>query len=347
MTEVRAPDARPRSLRRARTVLGLLAALALLSATASLGIGAVPVPPAEILSVLRDRVLGTPPDDAATDAIIWSTRAPRVAAAAGAGAALAVVGAALQAMVRNGLADPYVLGISAGASAGAGAALVLGAGASLAVGILPLAAFAGAAASAAAVLLLVGRRQSSPARLVLTGVAVGYVGTALTNLAVFLADSPEVSRSIVFWTLGSFSGISWPEALVTLVAALLAVAVLLLAARHLDALAAGDLTATAVGIDPRAVRIVLFLLTSLAVGLVVSVAGGIGFVGLVVPHLARRLVGARHGALLPAAALLGAILLLWGDIVARTAFSPQELPVGVVTGLVGAPFLLHLLRRSS
>lgn len=327
-------------------MLGALAVVAVTSAIASLGIGPVAVSPAEILGVLRDRLLGEPPADAATDAIIWSTRAPRVAAAAGAGAALAVVGAALQAMVRNGLADPYVLGISAGASAGAGAALVLGAGTVLTIGILPLAAFAGAAASAAAVLLLAGRGVASPARLVLTGVAVGYVGTALTNLSVFLADSPEVSRAVVFWTLGSFAGISWPEAIVTVLAAMLGVAVLLLASRHLDALAAGDLTATSVGVDPRAVRIVLFLLTSLAVGLVVSVAGGIGFVGLVVPHLARRLVGARHAAVVPVSALLGVILLLWGDIVARTAFSPQELPVGVVTGLVGAPFLLHLLRRA-
>lgn len=326
----------------------VLAALAVpVIALAGILIGSVAIAPADAVQVLWARLTGAPipADLVVVDTILTVTRVPRVLTGLAAGAVLAVAGAALQAMVRNPLADPYVLGISSGASVGAAAAIALGVGGILGAFALPAAAFVGAIGATVLVLALAGRgSQATSLRLVLVGIAVGYGFSALTNLVIFLSATPEATRSVMFWMLGSLATATWSKvAMVALAAVLVAVAVL---PRHrsLDALAAGDRTALGIGVDPRRTRIQHMVVVSLAIALTVAATGGIGFVGLVVPHLARAMVGARHRLLLPTAALLGASVLVLADLVARTAFSPMELPIGVLTGLLGAPMIVYIVR---
>lgn len=281
------------------------------------------------------------------DAIVWDVRLPRVILGAAVGAGLAVSGMALQAMVRNVLADPYLLGVSSGASSGAAAAILFGAGAGLGQHALPVSAFLGAMAASALVLLVArsGGRVTS-IRLLLAGVAVGYALYALTSFLIFASDSAEGSRSVLFWLLGSLGLAGWGAPLVIAVAVpTLTMLVLLHAGRRLDALSIGDETAQTLGLSPDRLRVRLLMLVALCIGVVVSAAGSIGFVGLVIPHLARRAVGSSHRVAIPVAALMGAVFLVWADVVARTLLAPQEIPIGILTSLVGAPFLLVLIRR--
>ncbi|WP_338087826.1 iron ABC transporter permease [Nocardioides lijunqiniae] len=338
-----------RALRRRQGSLNLLLlALLLATSTVALGIGPVGVAPADVLGILGHHLLGTPYDAGWTrteDVIVWGTRAPRVAMAVVAGAALGVAGAVLQALVRNPLADPYLLGLNAGASAGAAVAvLVIGAGSALA---LSGSALIGAVAAIVLVMLLGGvAGQRGPLRLVLAGLAVGYALHAVTNFLLFWSDSPEAARSVLFWLLGSLASVQPVMLLAATVATLLGTTALVLVAPVIDALGSGDDSARSAGLHPERARFAVMAGTSAMVGVVVAAVGGVGFVGLVVPHLARRLVGGRHRAVVPASALLGALVLVVADTVARTALDPREIPVGVVTGIVGAPLLLVLLRRS-
>ena len=346
-------DTSPISLPRARAGViswKLLACAAAIPLTVLLALstGSVSIPLPDLVTVLGAQLRGDTVDPAlrGVSTIVVNTRLPRVMAALAAGAVLAVCGAVLQAMVRNPLADPYVLGISAGASTGAAAAITLGIGAALAAAAVPAAAFIGAIVASIIVLLMSGNSaQSSALRLIVVGLAVSYFFAALTNIIIFVSASPEATRSVMFWMLGSLATATWTK--VAMLCAALAIVVLILLPHHtvMDALAAGDSTALALGIDPRRTRIGLIIVVSLAVALAVSATGGIGFIGLVVPHLARALMGARHRDLLPAAGLLGAAVLVLADLVARTAFSPLELPIGVLTGLLGAPLIIYIMRK--
>lgn len=337
--------------KRRRAALWTLVLLVVLvaSVVASVGAGAVPVPPGDTARIAAFHVfgLGDQTWSPARDAIVWDVRVPRALLAVGVGAGLAVCGMALQAMVRNVLADPYLLGVNSGASSGAAAAILFGAGAGAGAHALPLSAFIGALAASLLVLVVArsGGRVTS-LRLLLAGVAVGYALYAVTSFLIFASDSAEGSRSVLFWLLGSLSLAAWgaPLVIVFLVVTL-TVVVLTGAGRRLDALAIGDETAQTLGIDPDGFRVRLLLLVALCIGVVVSASGSIGFVGLVIPHLARRVVGSAHQHAVPVATLMGAIFLLWADLVARTILSPQEIPLGILTSLVGAPFLLILIRR--
>lgn len=333
-----------------RWLVGLTLLLAV-SALAGVGVGAVGVAPAEMIRIVMHHLPGAPGADpswsAAHDSIVWQVRLPRVLLAATVGAGLAVCGAALQAMVRNLLADPYILGINSGASCGAAAAILFGVGAGFGEYALQTSAFLGALT--ATVLVFVVARTAgriTSVRLLLAGVAVGYALYAATSFLIFASGSAEGARSVMFWLLGSLGLAQWngPLAVVMTVTAA-TVLVLTLAGPRLDALAIGDETALTLGVNPERLRTILLLLVSLCVGVLVSMSGSIGFVGLVVPHLARRLLGARHVVSIPASALLGAVLLIWADLLARTLLAPQEIPIGIVTSLVGAPFLLVLVRR--
>ncbi|MFV0428798.1 MAG: FecCD family ABC transporter permease [Arachnia sp.] len=333
--------------RAALPLLGLLALTGVITiAGASIGPALIDFP--TVLQVLGHHLLGLPEGDisSSTDTIVWVTRFPRVLMGLAVGATLAMAGAALQALVRNPLADPYVLGINAGASTGAAFAITVFAGAGGGVLLLSGSAFVGAAVATLLVVGIVGSGTSGgPLRLVLGGMAVGYALSAVTNFLIFASDSPEASRSIMFWMLGSLATIHWPTAILGLVTAALLALFLTGAGSWLDALAGGDEVALSVGLRPGRARIIIMLVVSMAVGSVVAGAGSIGFVGLVVPHLARAVVGARHRLLIPASGLLGACFLVIADVLARMLFIPQEMPIGVVTGLVGAPFLLALLRQ--
>ncbi len=334
-------------LRAPAVVLAPLSLFLIASAVVTVGVGPVPVHPSVVLQVLLDH-LGGPAASApdSVDAIVWTVRLPRVLLAVVVGATLATAGVALQAMTRNVLADPYVLGVTSGASTGAAAAVLLGLGAAFGQYVLPVMAFAGALVATLAVLLFarLGGAVTS-LRLVLAGIAIGYVLSSVTSFLIFASDSPEAGRSVLFWLLGSLNQARWESLAVTAVVGTGVVVLLTLLGGSLDAMASGDETALTVGVDADRMRLLLAVVVAVAVGAMVAVSGGIGFIGLVVPHLARALVGATHHVLVPVAALLGGVVLVWTDTLARTAFSPQELPIGIVTGLLGGPFLLILLQR--
>jgi iron complex transport system permease protein len=336
-----------------RRTTGWLAGLALgLLATVlvGVGVGAFAVSPGTVARVIGHHVAGWPGEQtwsAPVDAIVWQVRVPRVLLGALVGAGLAICGVALQAMVRNVLADPYLLGVNSGASSGAAAAILFGVGAGFTEYALQTTAFLGALAASILVFLVArsGGRVTS-IRLLLAGVAVGYALYALTSFLIFASGSAEGARSVMFWLLGSLALAQWnvPFAVVAVVV-LCSVALLAVWGRRLDALAIGDETAHTLGVRPDRLRLRLLVVVALCVGVVVSAAGSIGFVGLVVPHLARRAVGGGHTRGVVVAALMGAILLIWADVLARTLLAPQEIPIGIITSLVGAPFLLVLIRR--
>ncbi|WJY62348.1 Hemin transport system permease protein HmuU [Corynebacterium atrinae] len=312
--------------------------------------GPVDITVADTLRIVSHHVFGTQliADGGSTqEAIVWQIRVPRAVLGASVGAGLALAGVVLQALVRNVLADPYVLGINSGASVGTAAAILFGVGTGLGEYALQGSAFIGAMGASLLVFFIArsaGRLTSI--RLLMAGVAVGYALSAATSFLIFAADSAEGARSVMFWLLGSLGLANWNGPLAVIVIVVTAVAaILMIGARHLDALAAGDETALTLGINPDRLRFALLVLSCLLVGAIVAMAGSIGFVGLVVPHLARRLVGGSHRAVLPVAALLGAILLVCADILARILLAPQEIPIGIITAMVGAPFLLILVRR--
>lgn len=336
---------------RRRTALWTLGLGVLLVVTLilSVGIGPVSVPPQTVIDVVLSKLglSSTQAPSAAEASIVWDIRFPRVLLGAAAGAGLAVCGAALQGVVRNVLADPYVLGISGGASTGAAASILFGLGAGFGAYALPLTAFAGALAAALLVFFIArSNGQITSIRLLLSGVAVGYALSAATSFLIFSSDSAEGSRSVMFWLLGSLALARWDAFLaVVLISVLLSIGVLLLWSRRLDALTIGDETAYTLGIAPSRARIQLLAIVSLCTGAVVAAVGSIGFVGLVVPHLGRRIVGSTHARLIPISALIGAILLVWADTLARIVMQPRELPIGVITAMLGAPLLLVLIRR--
>ncbi|GAA4738998.1 iron chelate uptake ABC transporter family permease subunit [Nocardioides endophyticus] len=330
-------------------LIGLVLAL-LGTVVVGLGVGAFAVPAGTVAQIIGHHLLGWPGERAwsgPVDAIIWQVRMPRVLLGILVGAGLAVCGVALQAMVRNVLADPYLLGVNSGASTGAAAAILFGVGVGAFEYTLQATAFLGAL-TASLLVFLVARTAGrvTSVRLLLAGVAVGYALYATTSFLIFASGSAEGARSVLFWLLGSLGLAQWnlPLAITALVV-IGSAAVLTCWGRHLDVLAIGDETAHTLGVCPERLRLRLLVVVALCVGVVVSAAGSIGFVGLVVPHLARRAVGATHARVVPVAALMGAILLVWADILARTLFQPQEIPIGIITSLVGAPFLLVLIRR--
>ena len=338
-------------LRRRRAVLwigGLLAAL-VVTLPVAIGLGPVAIPLDTVAQVVSRNVFGVPVDVSwtpAQESIVWLLRVPRVLLGAAVGAGLAIAGVALQALTRNILAEPYLLGVTSGASTLAAASILFGFGAGIGSSSLAGSAFLGALAAGIGVFLLarVGGQMTST-RLVLAGVSVGYVLHAMTSFLIFASDDPDAGRSVLFWTLGSLTMATGQSALVTWAVVLATVTLLLVWARHLDALAIGDSTAQALGVSPTRLRAAVMVVVALCVGALVAASGGIGFVGLIIPHVARMCVGTGHRLLLPVAALLGAIFLVWADVLARIVLAPQELPLGILTAIAGAPLLFLLVRR--
>ena len=285
--------------------------------------------------------LGESPLSVLRDGIVWELRLPRVITAAAVGAGLAICGAVMQAITRNPLADPYLLGLSSGASLGAVAVLLLG----VAI-VLPLAAFVGAVAALAATLLLASALGTiTPTRTVLAGLAVSALASAITSLVIFWTVTGDSYREILGWLLGSLAGARWPAVAISVIALLIAGIPILLTGRVLDAFAFGDTAAASLGVNVPATRWGLLAASALLTGAMVSVSGSIGFIGLVLPHAVRLIVGPGHRALLPLTALVGAIVLVWADTLARSLFEPRELPVGIVTAIIGAPVFAVILAR--
>ena len=324
----------------------LLAALVVIALVVgvSVGIGDLPIPLCTIWHAITNR-LGWSSHDISRihETVIWDYRLSRALAATFCGAGLALSGAVMQALLRNPLAEPYVLGISAGASTGAVLIVILGIG----VGVvgLSMGAFAGAFAAFFFVALLSNAMRAGPDRTILAGVAASQLFNAVTAYIVTTAANAQQARDVMFWLLGSFGGVRWPEFILLSVVIALGLLGCLAYSRVLDAFAFGDEAAAALGVNVGAARMVLFALTALMTATIVSMVGSIGFVGLVVPHAMRYVVGPLHARLLPACALAGAVFMVLADIGSRVLVSQQVLPVGVVTALVGVPFFTVVLYR--
>lgn len=322
--------------------LVLLAASLVVAVT----LGPADLSPGEVLASLAAHLgFGEPTLSPLRDGIVWQLRMPRVLTAAAVGAGLALCGAVMQAITRNPLADPYLLGLSSGASVGAVVVLVLGWGL-----LLPLAAFGGAVLALVATLglaLAAGRGgRLAPTTTVLAGVAVTSVFGAITSLVIFWSATNDSYREILNWLLGSLSGTDWTSVAIAGGALLVVGAPLIASARTLDAFAVGESGAAALGVHVARSRALLLGGTALLTGALVAVSGSIGFVGLVLPHAVRLVIGPSHRALLPLSAIAGAIFLVWADTGARTLFDPRELPVGILTALIGGPVFAWLLLRS-
>jgi iron complex transport system permease protein len=318
-------------------------ALALLLALAGLALGPVALGPGEVLAALSGA------GDARAEAIVTRIRAPRVVLGAAVGAGLALSGTALQGVLRNPLADPGLIGVTSGGALGAVAAIVLGGllapmlPEGLRVWLLPVAAFLGAGSATAFVFLLARRGGTiHAATLILAGVAVNAIVGALIGLMIYVSDDQQL-RDLTFWSMGGLGAANWQAALLATACIVLSLLGLLRLARGLDLLQLGERSAWAAGLEVERVKRAAGLWSALAVGAGTAVAGPIGFIGLVAPHLARLCVGPGHRAVAPAAALMGAALLLAADLGVRLIAPPAEPPVGLATALIGGPFFLWLL----
>jgi iron complex transport system permease protein len=322
-------------------------AILLASLSIAVSVGAVVVPVETVWGILANKAApGAVAVDwsAGREAIVWSIRLPRAILACLVGAGLAIVGASLQAVTRNPLADPHLLGISAGGAFGAILAL-LHTGLFLGGLTVPLFAFLG---SLGAILIVLAVTQFAAAtsadRLVLAGVAVSFIVMSAANVLIFLGD-PRATHTVVFWMLGGLGLAGWDRLIYPAVILLGCGAYLWLRSGHLNAMTVGDETATTLGIPVARFRLTIFVIGALITGVMVAFSGVIGFVGLMIPHIVRLMVGGDYRRLLPISALCGAVFLLWADIVARTIMAPDDMPIGIVTGLIGGVFFVWLLRR--
>nr|WP_210300319.1 iron ABC transporter permease [Mycoplana azooxidifex] len=307
-------------------------------------IGETAIPMATVAQTVANRLWNAGyPLEPIDEGIIWSYRLSRAVVAASCGAALALSGAVLQSLLRNPLADPYILGISAGASTGAVGVAILGIGAGVLT--LPLGAFVGAITAFVLVSMLAVKAGRGTAAIILAGVAGSQLFNALTSFIVTKAATAEQARGIMFWLLGNLSGVRWADAWLAVPAALVGLVVCLWHARPLDAFTFGAESAASLGISVRRTYLALVGVSAMMTAVMVSIVGSIGFVGLVIPHAARLLVGVRHGVLLPAAALTGAVFMILADILSRTIIPGQVLPIGVITALIGAPAFALILAK--
>ncbi len=324
--------------------LGVLLVAAIL---VGVSVGAIRIPLATVWGVVVNHLA---PGSVAVDwspgweNIVWEVRFPRVILGAIVGAGLSLIGATLQSVTRNPLSDPHLLGISSGAACGA-ILVLLHFGMFLGLATVPIFAFGGALIATVVVVgVAQATRSTDASRLVLAGVAVSFIITSLSSLAIFLGD-PRAAQSVIFWMLGGLGLAQWSQLPYPLGALLIVGVILLFNARNLNAMTLGDESATTLGIPAQRFRMLMFIVCALLTGAVVAFSGVISFVGLMIPHFTRMIVGGDYRRLLPVSALLGAIFLIVADMVARTIIAPQDMPIGVITGLVGGVFFVMMLRQ--
>ncbi|MGL5918290.1 MAG: FecCD family ABC transporter permease [Cetobacterium sp.] len=324
--------------------------LILILGTIGVTVGSVSLSPIHVWKILVNKSLNknifSIDWKKSTEMIVWNLRVPRVILALLAGAGLSLVGILMQALTKNSLASPYILGISSGASTGAVISIVLGGlwGINFSPGI---GAFIFGTLTAFLVFYIAGNGGYSSTKLVLIGVAVSSLFSGITTFLVTTAKNEAQLRGVMFWISGSLAGARWENLGILFFVLLTSVIFISLKYRELNILIAGDELAENLGVDVRKLRFFIVIISTFLTGFIVSATGVIGFVGLVVPHICRGLVGSNHKRLTPSAILLGAIFLLGTDTLTRALFKTQEIPIGVITSILGAPFFMNMLRKNN
>lgn len=335
---------------RASLALVILAAALILSLGLAVSVGSMAIPMGDVYRVMAYELFGL--GDGSTwgsggvHDVVWLIRLPRLVLAAATGAGLGLCGAVMQAMVQNTMADPYILGVSSGAYLGAALALTAGAGTALGGNAMGLAGAVGAFLAAAAVLLLarLGGR-STPVKLLLSGVALSAVCSALGNFCIVLENDDHAAAALVQWTMGGMGAANWPGNAIACGVVISGGLFFWSQYRTLNLMLLGDECAGTLGVELSAKRLIYLLVVAAMVGVLVYQAGMVGFVGLIIPHGVRLLFGSDHRTLLPLAALTGAVFLVWMDVLCRVVLPGNEIPMGILTALVGAPVFLALLAR--
>ncbi|MFF2481396.1 FecCD family ABC transporter permease [Paenibacillus sp. NPDC058071] len=334
------------------TIIGVLVAIAFFSVVAAVSFGQVDIPLSQSYRILLHQLTGLQignPEDLQAGSfvdIIWKIRFPRVLLAMFIGAGLTLCGTIMQAAVQNPLADPYILGISSGATLGATFAILVGFGSIGLIGQTGVAfwAFAGALGAAILVLTLAGAGgKITSVKLVLAGMVINALCTAFSNFIVYFANNAEGIKTVTFWTMGSLAVANWERLPLIAIAVILSCAFFLLQPRILNTMMLGDEAAVTLGINLSVYRKIYMLFSALITGIMVASCGMIGFVGLIIPHMVRGLVGSDHRRMLPTAILFGAIFLIWADVIARTIVPSVELPIGIITALIGGPMFMYML----
>lgn len=328
----------------------ILLLVLLASMTAAVMVGSVAITPTTIWQVIFSKLgldsFFTSSYSRSQEVIIWQIRVPRVLLAATVGAGLAISGAAIQAIVRNSIADPYILGVSSGATVGATSVILLGAFSFFGIYALSFAAFLGAMLSVVVVFFLARvNGRLSVIRLLLAGIAVSLVLSAISNFMLMMSKQEGGMKAVLHWMLGSLAGAKWSNIWLPILVLAIVYTVLRVYARYLNILLLGEESASTLGISIEKFRLLIIVMVSLLTGVLVAVSGSIGFIGLIVPHIVRMLVGSNYRQVLPVSAVIGAIFLVWADAFARIVIAPEEMPIGILTALCGCPFFIWMLRK--
>lgn len=340
-----------RDWRKGNLFLGISVLLLLLIMIIAVAIGGTYITPKEVYKVLlyklTNGVFYKEIGNTMIESIIWEIRLPRVLLGAIGGAGLALCGVLMQCVTKNPIAEPYILGLSSGASCGAVAVIVLGGMASVGITSVTMGAFIGSILTGGLVLTIGTQmgRDSSTIRLVLSGMAISTIFSALTNLLIYAAKNTNQAKTALFWTVGSLGGAKWEVLLLPSILLAIVMIITLYISKSLDLLLVGDQSAVILGMNIKLMKGLVLVLSTLLTSALIAVTGSIGFIGLVVPHIGRTLVGNDHKKLVLFSSLMGAIFLIGSDMIARGLFPPLEIPIGIITALVGGPFFLYLIAK--
>ena len=319
----------------------------------AIAIGSTYIEPGEVykvlLSKLSNGILFGNAGTVMTQNIIWEIRLPRVLLGAICGAGLAICGVLMQCVTKNPIAEPYILGISSGASCGAVGVIVLGGISVIGINSISVGAFVGSIISGVLVFAIGTQmgKTTSTTRLVLTGMAISTIFSALTNLLIYSADNSNQAKNALFWTIGSLGGAKWDVLLFPFITLVVVIIIAFIMSKSLDILLLGDDSAIILGINIKMVKSIVLILATLLTSSLVAITGAIGFIGLVVPHVSRAIAGSDHKKLIVLSALIGPIFLILSDVAARGLFPPIEIPIGIITSLVGGPFFLYLISKKN
>lgn len=331
----------------------ILTILLVATIVVAIAIGSTYIAPEEVYKVLINKLtngaLYKDVSNVMNGNIIWEIRFPRVLLGAICGAGLALCGLLMQCVTKNPIAEPYILGISSGASCGGVAVIVLGGMSAVGITSVTMGAFVGSILTGVLVFAIGTQlgKTTSTTRLVLSGMAISTIFSALTNLLIYSAKNANQAKTALFWTVGSLGGAKWDVLLFPFVILVVVIAITLILAKTLDILLVGDDSAIVLGINVKLIKAIILVLATLLTSALVAVTGAIGFIGLVVPHVCRSLVGSDHKKLTILSVLVGAIFLIGTDVIARGLFSPIEIPIGIITALVGGPFFLYLISKKN